>query len=130
MALASLFRRETPVRPPVAGEAQEPVFNAHSPDSNRLALLELVRAWEAARLAKPGCDEQELEMRERHWGIVLDRYVGRVQVLSKSAPSEGFQSAKLALAAVRSSSLTPEKVRDDLRRILNQGGPGSALPAA
>ena len=135
MALSSLFRREISVPPPATPAAQGEAAPASyhgvdSADANRLALLELMRAWEAGRVRlRP--DARERVKSQQHLDRVIQRYSQRVIHMRGVSTPNDLQVALTALALVRSSVQDSPTVLSELNRLLNGGGsPGSSKPAA
>ena len=132
MAFPSLQRKDQTGQaastPNAASSA--PFYGAGNPDANRLALLELMRAWEAARVKQPP-DPREKVQNQQHLERVITRYALRVRQMSGVATPSDRESAMTALALVRSAVQNAQTVLLELNRLLNGGGTsGSSQPAA
>lgn len=134
MALSTLFRREISVPPSAVPAAPgEPTgassHGVNSADANRLALLELMRAWEAGRVRlRP--DARERVQAQQHLDRVIQRYSQRVINMRGVSTTHDLEVALTALALVRSAVQDSSTVLGELNRLLNGGGGGNSQPAA
>lgn len=124
MVLPSIFRREATPRPSQPQEVREKSvlqFTHADPDANRLALLELLRAWEAGKIRELPNDEKERSALHVHLERTMSRYSMRVKNMVGLASTVDLEIATTALKLIQSDDADPSEVRAELSRLFRSG---------